>query len=110
MSINIEQNYNNSELKIAPDTTLEAIGILLNFYSSNFYSNDAEDVELAVTLPEIIARGLYLGKVVEILQPLYVYWQQNITPAVQEYQQNNDRSEYCGFSPKHYSTVDGLEF
>jgi hypothetical protein len=51
---------------------LQALEKLLNFYNQN-YGPSEEDAEFIVRLPQIIAGGLYKGKIVEVLEPLAEY-------------------------------------
>lgn len=74
--------------------TLEALPILLSPYRGS-YTQEDEDAEFIVRLPEIIATNLYKGKVIEIMQPMDKYWQDVISPAAQEYIDKHDPSDIC---------------
>ncbi len=80
---------------------LDALEKLLMFYIQDYKSYN-EDEEFIVRLPQIIASGLYKGKIVEILEPLVEYWQENISPAAVAYHEQYDNSENC-LSPLGYS-------
>lgn len=70
---------------------LLALEKLLNFYNQNsLYNPESEDAEFIVRLPQIIAEGLYKGKIVEILEPLAEYWHEVVSPAAAEYISKHD--------------------
>lgn len=74
---------------------LSALEILLNFYNQNSsYNPESEDAEFIVRLPQIIAEGLYKGKIVEILEPLAEYWHEVISPAATEYISKHDSASF----------------
>lgn len=74
--------------------TVKALSFLLSPYREG-YTQKKEAVEFIVRLPEIIAKNLYKGKVIEILQPMDKYWQDVISPAAQEYIDKHDPSDIC---------------
>jgi hypothetical protein len=75
---------------------LFALEKLLMFYNQDgTYNRSEEDAEFIVRLPQIIAAGLYKGKIIEVLEPSEVYWQEIISPSVQAYQEQHDVTEIC---------------
>ena len=60
----------------------------MNFYNQN-YDPSEEDDEFIVRLPQIIAGGLYEGKIVELLEPLVEYWQEKLSLQLQQRTKNN---------------------
>jgi hypothetical protein len=59
------------------------------------YEKSEEDCEFIVRLPQIIAADLYEGKIIDILAPMMEYWQEVISPAVQEYIEDHSNSDIC---------------
>lgn len=53
-----------------------------------FYPSDEMHREFVVTLPQLVAEGLYKGPIINIMEPLAEYWEKVITPAAQEYHSN----------------------
>jgi hypothetical protein len=100
-SIDIDKN----ESITVEEEELSALETLLNFYNQDqAYGQSEEDAEFIVRLPQIIAGGLYKGKIVEVLEPLAEYWQEVISPAVVVYQEQYDISENC------LATLDYVDF
>ena len=61
----------------------------------NQYEKSEEDAEFIVRLPQIIAAGLYKGKIVEVFDPLNEYWQEEISPAAAAYHEQHDIGDLC---------------
>ena len=90
-------NTNNGAIT---EEQLSAIEAFLMLYHQ--YSEDKEDAEFIVRYPQIIAQGLYKGKVVDIFQPIAEYWEQDMSPVFREYIDRHDMSnpyapllDYC---------------
>jgi hypothetical protein len=98
----------NSPANNIIDNNINVIKKLINIYIES-YSKEKEHLEFVVALPQIMAEGEYKGAIIDIIQPLHDYWQQYITPAVQEYQQTADKSEFCLDMPKYHSLNDYVE-
>ena len=65
-------NYECQEEKVNStiiEKQLGALELLLNFYNQGYEENE-EGREFIVRLPQIMAGGLYEGKIVEVLEPL----------------------------------------
>jgi hypothetical protein len=92
----INSNYQNITEKdtATREDQLFALEKLLMFYIQDCYKKGEEDTEFIARLPQIIAAGLYKGKIAEILQPIAEYWQEEIAPVMQEYLDKHDVSSY----------------
>lgn len=56
---------------------------------------DVEDYEFIARLPEIIAAGLHTGEISNILSPLAIFWEDNITPSIVDYLESVNPNGIC---------------
>lgn len=80
---------------------------LLSFFreagDDGVYKVESMHVELIVTLPVIISQGIYHDEIEDIMKPIEEYWQEYITPAIEQYQIESDKSDFCLGADSHYS-------
>ena len=90
----INPNYKEPlQLSVTIIEQLKALQPFLILY--NQYKSSEEDSEFIARLPQIIAAGLYKGKVVDIIEPIVKYWQEEISSAMLKYQNDLDQSDVC---------------
>jgi hypothetical protein len=83
----INPGYDKFKISKTQQNQLDAIKVFLMLYQHNdIYDESEEDCEFIVRFPEIIAKDLYHGKVVDIFAPIATYWEEVISPSIYEYQ------------------------
>jgi hypothetical protein len=87
--------------------SLLAINKFLNIYDLSSYGPEAEEVEFIVVLPEIMAAGLYKGPIPKIVEPLMEYFQEEVSPDMQEYAVNHSLDNISHLDLNHdYNSYD----
>ena len=85
------------------DTDVINIGKVLSIFLSLYLTNlnpdeeieGLEDGEFIARLPEVIATDSYEGKIIDLLSPMTIFWEEYISPVVLDYVELSNPSGIC---------------